>query len=57
MLLFFAMEQELAPGIPAGLPLGLRNYWYPVLQSEELPRERPVGFKALGVTSPRGAMR
>lgn len=48
MLLFFAMEQELAPGIPAGLPLGLRNYWYPVLQSEELPSDQPVGFKALG---------
>ncbi|MGQ0653301.1 MAG: Rieske 2Fe-2S domain-containing protein [Betaproteobacteria bacterium] len=46
------MEQELAPGLPAGLPLGLRNYWYPVLQSEELssgPNEdRPVGFRALG---------
>jgi phenylpropionate dioxygenase-like ring-hydroxylating dioxygenase large terminal subunit len=42
------MDHELAPGIPAGLPLGLRNYWYPVLQSEELPREKPVGFKALG---------
>jgi phenylpropionate dioxygenase-like ring-hydroxylating dioxygenase large terminal subunit len=42
------MEQEMAPGIPAGLPLGLRNYWYPVLQSEELPAGRPVGFRALG---------
>lgn len=42
------MEHELAPGIPAGLPLGLRNYWYPVLQSEELPSGRPVGFKVLG---------
>lgn len=39
---------EVAPGIPAGLPLGLRNYWYPVLQSEELGRERPVGFRVLG---------
>jgi phenylpropionate dioxygenase-like ring-hydroxylating dioxygenase large terminal subunit len=55
MLLFFDMkqeaqqqEQELAPGVPAGLPLGLRNYWYPVLQSEELPAGRPVGFKVLG---------
>ena len=42
------MEQELAPGLPAGLPLGLRNYWYPVLQSEELPPESPAGFRALG---------
>ena len=39
---------EIAPGIPAGLPLGLRNYWYPVLQSEELPIDKPVGFHALG---------
>lgn len=42
------MEQELAPGLPAGLQLGLRNYWYPVLQSGELPPDRPVGFRALG---------
>ncbi len=42
------MENELAPYVPAGLPSGLRNYWYPVLQSEELPPERPVGFKVLG---------
>lgn len=42
------MEQELALGIPVGLPVGLRNYWYPVLQSEELPADQPVGFKVLG---------
>src|SRR4051794_26003322 len=46
--IFWRMDHELAPGIPAGLPLGLRNYWYPVLQSEELPTGRPVGFKVLG---------
>lgn len=40
--------QEVAPLIPEGLPLGLRNYWYPVLQSEELPTGRPVGFTVLG---------
>src|SRR4030088_553237 len=39
---------DVAPNLPAGLPLGLRNYWYPVLQSEELPAGRPVGFKVLG---------
>lgn len=39
---------ELAPNVPEGLPLGLPNYWYPVLQSEELPFDKPVGFRALG---------
>ena len=38
---------EVAPNLPAGLPRGLRNYWYPVLQSEELPAGQPVGFMAL----------
>ena len=41
---------ELAPGIPVGLPRGLQNYWYPVLQSEELPADKPVSFRALGDT-------
>ena len=27
-------HRELAPDIPEGLELGLRNYWYPILQSE-----------------------
>ena len=40
--------RDLAPLLPEGLPLGLRNYWYPVLQSEELPQDRPVGVMALG---------
>jgi phenylpropionate dioxygenase-like ring-hydroxylating dioxygenase large terminal subunit len=39
---------ELAPGVPEGLPGGLRNYWYPVLQSEELGAEKPVAFRVLG---------
>ncbi len=39
---------ELARLIPEGLPRGLRNYWYPVLQSEEPPAARPVGFAVLG---------
>ena len=38
---------EVAPNLPAGLPKGLRNYWYPVLQSEELPVGKPVGFMVL----------
>jgi nitrite reductase/ring-hydroxylating ferredoxin subunit len=40
--------REIAPNLPAGLPKGLRNYWYPVLQTEELPEGSPVGFTALG---------
>ena len=39
---------EIARHVPMGLELGLRNYWYPVLQSEELPSAKPVGFKVLG---------
>jgi phenylpropionate dioxygenase-like ring-hydroxylating dioxygenase large terminal subunit len=39
---------EIARGVPKGLELGLRNYWYPVLQSEELPRAKIKGFKILG---------
>lgn len=38
---------DVAPNLPAGLPRGLWNYWYPVLQSEELPVGKPVGFMAL----------
>jgi len=39
---------ELAPNLPAGLLNGLRNYWYPVLQSEELPAGAPRAVMALG---------
>lgn len=39
---------DVAPNLPAGLPKGLRNYWYPVLQSEELPVGKALGFMALG---------
>ena len=38
----------IARGVPKGLELGLRNYWYPVLQSEMLVPGKPVGFKVLG---------
>src|SRR5258708_22233236 len=40
--------REIAPMIPEGLPLGLRNYWYPVLQSADVPADRRVGFTVLG---------
>jgi len=40
--------RELAPNVPEGLPRGLPNYWYPVLQSEELPRDKPVAVRVLG---------
>ena len=33
--------------LPKGLETGLRNYWYPVLQSQDLPTGKPVGFKVL----------
>jgi phenylpropionate dioxygenase-like ring-hydroxylating dioxygenase large terminal subunit len=38
----------LARDIPKGMELGIRNYWYPVLASEDLPADKPVAFKALG---------
>jgi len=38
---------DVAPNLPAGLPKGLRNYWYPVLQSEELPAGEPKGIMVL----------
>ena len=43
-----ASTVEVAPNLPAGLPKGLRNYWYPVLQSGELAAGRPFGFTVLG---------
>ncbi|MGB6538514.1 MAG: Rieske 2Fe-2S domain-containing protein [Xanthobacteraceae bacterium] len=39
---------EVAPNLPAGLISGLSNYWYPVLQSEELEPGKVVGFTMLG---------
>ena len=43
-----AATTEVAPNLPAGLITGLRNYWYPVLQSEEVTAGKAVGFTALG---------
>jgi phenylpropionate dioxygenase-like ring-hydroxylating dioxygenase large terminal subunit len=42
-----AKAAEIARGVPAGLELGLRNYWYPVLRSETLPPGQPLAFKVL----------
>ncbi len=39
---------EIAPDVPAGLERGLRNYWYPILLSEDLTEERPVAVNCLG---------
>jgi len=43
-----ASIQDVAPILPAGLPMGLRNYWYPVLQSEELAAGKAHSFTVLG---------
>jgi len=40
--------REIVPDVPQGLEVGLRNYWYPILQSEELPADAPVGMTVLG---------
>ncbi len=39
---------EIAPDVPTGLDRGLKNYWYPILLSEDLTRERPVAVNCLG---------
>jgi hypothetical protein len=39
---------EIARGVPRGLQLGLRNYWYPVLQSEEVSQAKAKGFRCSG---------
>jgi phenylpropionate dioxygenase-like ring-hydroxylating dioxygenase large terminal subunit len=40
--------EDVAPNLPASLIGGLRNYWYPVLQSEEVEAGKTVAFKVLG---------
>jgi len=40
--------REIVPDVPEGLEFGLRNYWYPILQTEELPTGKPVGMTVLG---------
>ena len=39
---------DILPGLPVGLPAGLRNYWYPVLQSEQLAADKVVEVTVLG---------
>lgn len=39
---------EIVRGVPAGLELGLRNYWYPIIQSSELPAGALLGITCLG---------
>jgi phenylpropionate dioxygenase-like ring-hydroxylating dioxygenase large terminal subunit len=43
-----ASYTAIAKDVPQGLELGLRNYWYPVLQSEEVVAGKPHGFKVMG---------
>ena len=40
--------KEIVPDVPEGLEFGLRNYWYPILQTEELLDGKPVGMTVLG---------
>jgi phenylpropionate dioxygenase-like ring-hydroxylating dioxygenase large terminal subunit len=39
---------DLAPGVPSGLEVGIRNYWYPILIAEELKPDKPVALRCLG---------
>jgi phenylpropionate dioxygenase-like ring-hydroxylating dioxygenase large terminal subunit len=39
---------EIAKDVPQGLELGLRNYWYPVIESGRVTAEEPTGFTMLG---------
>lgn len=38
---------ELVRGVPKGLERGLQNFWYLIIQSHELPADRPVGLKCI----------
>src|SRR5207237_5697997 len=37
--------QRRAPAIEAGLQFGLRNRWYPVFESRDLPGGKAIGIK------------
>jgi len=39
---------EIARDVPQGLELGLRHYWYPVIESGKVVADAPTGFTALG---------
>jgi phenylpropionate dioxygenase-like ring-hydroxylating dioxygenase large terminal subunit len=38
---------EIVKDVPTGLDNGLANYWYPVLQSEELTAQLPLAFRIM----------
>ena len=40
--------REIVPDVPEGLETGLRNYWYPIAQSDELGDNEPLGATVLG---------
>ncbi len=40
--------REIVPDVPQGLEFGLRNYWYPILQTDELATDKPHGLTVLG---------
>lgn len=42
-----AKYPEIVRDVPQGLERGLRNYWYPLLLSEDLGADRPVGLTAV----------
>jgi len=39
---------EIVKDVPVGLENGLPNYWYPVLQSEEITAHQPIAFRVMG---------
>lgn len=39
---------ELVPDVPVGLEKGLRNYWYPLFQSEDVPEGKTVARTVMG---------
>lgn len=43
-----AQVRDIASSVPDGRQHGLWNYWYPILQSEELPADGPLGVTCLG---------
>ena len=40
---------EIVKDVPVGLDTGLPNYWYPVLQTEELTAGSPLAFRVMGL--------
>lgn len=42
------MARSSTEAIPPELKLGLRNYWYPIVDSAQVPANKPLGVKRLG---------